>query len=160
MEPTIRQMLLFRTRTDECMMEMGSANYGNFIFLICNEILVLIFQTSGFIRILNQVEKNNKYNERIHVSTIKENLEEKGRKMLNTNSNFDDLRFMGKTEENGRKIDDLILSEELEFPSSEIGDEEEENEEELLITDELNKKCKDFIIKVKQGIIMNSIISS
>lgn len=118
------------------------------MFLICNGILALIFQTSGFIRNSNPKEKNE-YEPQVmaeaQVSTIKENVEEKGRQ---------NLRIRAQTEEIGSEIDDL--RQELELMDSEIG----EDDSELLSVDELNQKCEDFIVKMKQGIRMNSIISS
>lgn len=78
------------------------------------------------------------------MSTIKENVEEKGRQ---------NLRIRAQTEVIGSEIDDL--RQELELMDSEIG----EDDSELLSVDELNQKCEDFIVKMKQGIRMNSIIS-
>ncbi|KAI3457716.1 hypothetical protein Pfo_014379 [Paulownia fortunei] len=135
----------------------------NYIFLLCNGILVLIIQTSGLISKITPVQSSSKGG-RIddhHVVRVDESgFQEKKPKTVRKVEVFEE-----KGRENGG--DDMeeggVLAAEVDskedYQSSEIDEWEEEEEEEEeerideeLSTDELNKKCEDFIKKVKQEI--------
>ncbi|KAG8387181.1 hypothetical protein BUALT_Bualt03G0226600 [Buddleja alternifolia] len=116
----------------------------NCIFLLCNGILVLIIRTSGLIGIIKPV------NSSLKGSRIDDDHGEKANNIIKKVGFSDEetagQKMIAEVENGGIKQD---------YQSFDIEEHEEEEEEgidEVLSRDELNKKCEDFIKKVKQEI--------
>ncbi|GMP53175.1 hypothetical protein CsSME_00018723 [Camellia sinensis var. sinensis] len=103
----------------------------NYIFLFCNGILVFLIKNSGMTDTCSS----------------------------STDPNYEHAKQDKNEDERGRECENLVTdgdgeSEILTTQQDGIEEEEEEEEEEngLLSAEELNKKCEDFIRKVKEGI--------
>ncbi|GFQ03021.1 hypothetical protein PHJA_002445900 [Phtheirospermum japonicum] len=113
----------------------------NYIFLLCNGILVLIIQTSGLITKITPVKFLSTNYSKGHVEELVDHGEPRSANIVNIKLEV----FEEKAEI------DCIDNPSQEIEKSE-NQEEEEEVDEGLSTDELNKKCEEFIKKMKQEI--------
>ncbi|XP_059662401.1 uncharacterized protein LOC132308356 [Cornus florida] len=141
--------------------------HRNYIFLICNGILVLLAKTSGFINILSpsvdsdlndhsvlingdslQSSKESLMIEKEQVSVEYLDEEHEPAGIVNFNTK---LGGEEKQEETEKGSSGFIIQEEKEEEEEEE-EEEDGNDDELLNREELNKKFDDFIRRMKQEI--------
>ncbi|XP_028086942.1 uncharacterized protein LOC114287699 isoform X1 [Camellia sinensis] len=115
----------------------------NYIFLFCNGILVFLIKNSGMTDTCSSSTDPN-YE---HAKQDK-NEDERGRECENLVTDGDGESEILTTQQDGIEEEEEEEEEEDEFVV--VYHEEEENG--LLSAEELNKKCEDFIRKVKEGI--------
>ncbi|KAL7128574.1 hypothetical protein ABFS83_13G004500 [Erythranthe nasuta] len=131
----------------------------NCIFLLCNGILVLIIQTSGLVTKVTPLDQSGpkgtttRIDERLDRETIENRLDEfqenkaKNVGIINVNVEENETEIIDSKEDyEGCGIN----NQESEFEDDDDEHEEEEDDDEGV--DELNKKCEDFIKKMKQEI--------
>ncbi|KDP29927.1 hypothetical protein JCGZ_18496 [Jatropha curcas] len=127
-------------------MRFFNSNIGkNYIFLLCNGILVFIFKNSGLIGNSNQESSTIKKPEKRMVIEVKEGQEKELNKSLVMLGGTGIVPFSAQDEADKRENEIVIVHKEEEG-------EDEEEDIGLLSVEELNKKCDDFIRKVKEGI--------
>ncbi|KAJ7964699.1 putative Transmembrane protein [Quillaja saponaria] len=107
----------------------------NYMFMFCNGLLVVIFKNSGLI--CGASPSTASHREEAHVM---ENGEQKFVEMHEQQNRFPVKQDEGEEERTGF----IIIDEE---------EEEEDDDIVVLSTEELNKKCDDFIRKMKAGFI-------
>ncbi|KAL3633659.1 hypothetical protein CASFOL_022421 [Castilleja foliolosa] len=123
----------------------------NYIFLLCNGILVLIIQTSGLITKITPVKLSTCYPKDVRINYGHDHVEELVDHGEPTTANI--VSKVDVFEES-----DCVGKGGIDNPSREIEkmEKQEEKEEEIdegLSSDELNKKCEEFIKKMKQEIM-------
>ncbi|XP_038888415.1 histone H3.v1-like [Benincasa hispida] len=120
--------------------------HKNYMFLLCNGLLVFIVRNSGLIG--NSSDEQSGRNEALGAAMAD------GNRKIESKVEIEEERENGliaKEEEN----EELITKDEDEEERFNFYEEEEEEEEEE-IDEELNKKCEEFIRKMKEGIKFES----
>ncbi|KAK5820011.1 uncharacterized protein LOC108483112 [Gossypium arboreum] len=120
---------------------LGSSAGKNYMFLLCNGLLVFIATSSGLIG-SSCVETDVKAEKAVKISKLEvEPSEPKG---SNLNPNV--------VAEFGQREEDVPLVVENEGEEDRSMEEDEDEELGWMSNEELNKKCEDFIRKMKEGI--------
>uniref|UniRef100_A0A0A0K349 DUF4408 domain-containing protein n=1 Tax=Cucumis sativus TaxID=3659 RepID=A0A0A0K349_CUCSA len=123
---------------------ISSTIHKNYMFLLCNGLLVFIVRNSGLIG--NTSDERSSGNEALGAATMAD-----GNRKIESKVEIEEERGNGLVV-NEDKIENLITDNEVEEERFMSYEEEEEEE----IDEELNKKCEEFIRKMKAGIKFES----
>lgn len=145
-------------------MQFFSYSFGkNYMFLLCNGLLAFIVKSSGLI---GNSSPGSAFNSDTHATKIGKNMQQTELKLEQTKASSyseEEVVMEVDDEEQGRSETSQLVEvkgdEELSISQDErengfIKTADDQNEEtiELLTTEELNKKCEDFIRRMREGI--------
>ncbi|KAI5683062.1 hypothetical protein M9H77_04290 [Catharanthus roseus] len=121
----------------------------NYIFLLFNGILVVILKNSGFVR--KPAINNSSYEvSDSRKKTTQVTKEEAIKEAMEIGKKIPERGGEAEKEETQGRI--VVKEEDL---KDEDQEEEEEEQHEMMSLDELNKKCDEFIKKMREGIMFN-----